>query len=167
MKRLLLIRHAKSSWDDPALADHERPLAPRGQKAAERIAEHLGASDASIDLVLCSSSRRTRETLERLSGAFGEAEVRVEDGLYGASAGDLLDRLHEVPEAVGGVAVIGHNPGIQDLTIELARDGRHVGRALKKFPTAAVAVLEFDAPWSGLANGNARLVDFTVPKDLE
>jgi phosphohistidine phosphatase len=167
VKRLLLIRHAKSSWDDPALADHERPLAPRGQRAAERIAEHLGGSDAAIDLVLCSSSRRTRETLERLSAPFGRAEVLVEDGLYGASAGDLLERLHEVPDAVGGVAVIAHNPGIQDLTIELARDGRHVGRALKKFPTAAVAVLEFDAPWSGLAEGGARLVDFTVPKDLE
>ena len=167
MKRLLLIRHAKSSWDDPALADHERPLAPRGQKAADRIVEHLGEADATIDLVLCSSSRRTRETLERLSAAFGEAEVLVEDGLYGASAGDLLDRLHDVPDAVGGVAVIGHNPGIQDLTIELARDGPDVGRALKKFPTAAVAVLEFVAPWSGLADGSARLVRFTVPKDLE
>jgi phosphohistidine phosphatase len=167
LKRLLLIRHAKSSWDDPALADHERPLAPRGQKAAERIAQHLGGSEATIDLVLCSSSRRTRETLEHLSSAFGDAEVHVEDGLYGASAGDLLDRLHEVADAVGGVAVIAHNPGIQDLTIELARDGRHVGRALKKFPTAAVAVLEFDATWSELADGRARLVDFTVPKDLE
>ena len=63
--------------------------------------------------------------------------------------------------------MIGHNPGIQDLTVELARDGPHVGRALKKFPTAAVALLEFDAPWSGLAAGGARVVDFTVPKDLE
>jgi phosphohistidine phosphatase len=167
LKRLLLIRHAKSSWDDPALADRDRPLAPRGQKAAERIAEHLGGSDTTVDLVLCSSSRRTRETLERLTAAFGEAEVLVEDALYGASAGDLLDRLHDVPDTVGGVAVIGHNPGIQDLTIELARDGPHVGRALKKFPTAAVAVLEFDAPWSELADGGARLADFTVPKDLE
>jgi phosphohistidine phosphatase len=167
VKRLLLIRHAKSSWDDPALADHERPLAPRGKKAAERIADHLGGSDATIDLVLCSPSRRTRETLERLSEAFAEAEVLFEDGLYGASAGDLLDRLRDVPESVGGVVVIGHNPGIQDLTIELARDGPHVGRALKKFPTAAVAVLEFDAPWSELADGGARLADFTVPKDLE
>jgi phosphohistidine phosphatase len=167
LKRLLLIRHAKSSWDDPALADRDRPLAPRGQKAAERIAEHLGGSGASVDLVLCSTSRRTRETLERLSTALGEAQVLMEDGLYGASAGDLLDRLHEVPDVVEGVAVIGHNPGIQDLTIELARDGPHVGRALKKFPTAAVAVLEFDAPWSALSGGNAWLVSFTVPKDLE
>jgi phosphohistidine phosphatase len=166
LKRLLLIRHAKSSWDDPALADHERPLAPRGQKAAERIAEHLGDADVTIDVVLCSSSRRTRETLELLSASFGDAEVLVEDRLYGASAGDLLDRLREVPDGVSGVALIGHNPGIQDLTIELARDGPHVGRALKKFPTAAVAVLEFDAPWSELASGGARLTSFTVPKDL-
>ena len=167
MKRLLLIRHAKSSWDDPALADHERPLAPRGEKAAERIAEHLSASDVAIDLVLVSTSRRTHETLERLSNAFGEAEVLVEDDLSGARAGGRRDRLHGGPDAVEAGAVIAHNPGIQDLTIELARDGPHVGRALKKFPTAAVAVLEFDAPWSGLAEGGARLMSFTVPKDLE
>ena len=166
MKRLLLIRHAKSSWDDPALADHERPLAPRGQKAAERIAEHLTGSDTKVDLVLCSSARRTRETLELLAPVFEGAEVLVEDGLYGASASDLTDRLRTVPEAVGSLALIGHNPGIQDLTIELARDGPDVGRALKKFPTAAVALLEFDAPWSELADGSTRLVAFTVPKDL-
>ena len=166
MKRLLLIRHAKSSWDDPALADHERPLAPRGRKAAERIAEHLAGSDAKVDLVLCSSARRTRETLELLAPVFGRAEVRVEDRLYGASAGDLTDRLRAVPEAVGSLALIGHNPGIQDLTVELARNGPDVGRALKKFPTAAVALLEFDTPWSELADGTARLVAFTVPKDL-
>ena len=167
MKRLLLIRHGKSSWDDPALADHERPLAPRGRKAAERIAEHLGGgSDASIDLVLCSSARRTRETLELLSPWLGDAKVIVEDRLYGASVPDLIERLHDVPDEVGSLAVIGHNPGIQDLTIDLAREGPHVERALKKFPTAAVAVLEFDTPWAEIGAGGARLVSFTVPKDL-
>ena len=166
MKRLLLIRHAKSSRDDPALADHERPLAPRGRKAAERIAGHLASSAATVDLVLCSSARRTRETFELLSPAFGGAEVLVENRLYGAGAGDLVDRLREVSDAVASVALIGHNPGIQDLTIELALDGPEVGRALKKFPTAAVAVLEFEAPWSELADRTARLVSFTVPKDL-
>jgi phosphohistidine phosphatase len=165
LKRLLLIRHGKSSWDDPALADPERPIAPRGRKAAERIAEHFAGS-ATVDLVLCSSARRTRETLELLLSVFGDAEVNVEDGLYGASVPDLIERLHDVPDEIGSVAVIGHNPGIQDLTIELARDGPHLERALKKFPTAAVAVLEFDAPWSALAAGDARLVSFTVPKDL-
>ncbi len=165
-KRLLLIRHAKSSWDDPALSDHERPLAPRGRKAAERIAEHLSRASHDLDLVLCSSARRTRETLERLATAFGDAEVLVEDDLYGASASELIDRLHEVPEPVGSLAVIGHNPGIQDLTIELATNGPELERARTKFPTAAIAVLEFDAPWTELATGAARLVSFTVPKDL-
>jgi phosphohistidine phosphatase len=166
LKRLLLIRHAKSSWDDPALADRERPIAPRGRKASERVAEHLTGSDAKLDLILCSSARRARETLDLLLPAFGDAEVLVEDGLYGASVPDLIERLQHVTDDVGSLAVIGHNPGIQDLTIELARDGPHVERALKKFPTAAVAVLEFDTPWAELASGGARLVSFTVPKDL-
>jgi phosphohistidine phosphatase len=166
MKRLLLIRHAKSSWHDPALSDHERPLAPRGRTAADRVADHLEREGSKVDLVLCSSARRTRDTLERLSQAFGEAEILVEDGLYGASAADLLDRLHEVSESVGTTAVIGHNPGIQDLALELAMDGPDLERARAKFPTAALAVLEFDAPWAELATGGARLVSFTVPRDL-
>jgi phosphohistidine phosphatase len=83
MNRLLLLRHAKSSWDDPSLADHERPLAPRGHRAAESMAEHLRSSVPHPDLVLCSSALRTRETLDRMSKAFGDAEVVVDDGLYG------------------------------------------------------------------------------------
>ena len=75
MNRLLLLRHAKSSWDDPSLADHERPLAPRGHRAAESMAEHLRSSVPHPDLVLCSSALRTRETLDRMSKAFGDAEV--------------------------------------------------------------------------------------------
>jgi phosphohistidine phosphatase len=166
LKRLLLIRHAKSSWDDPALADHERPLAPRGRKATERIAEHLTGSDTTVDMVLCSPARRARETLDLLAPALGEAEVVVDDDLYGASVPELIERIHDVSDDVASLAVIGHNPGIQDLTVELARHGAHVERALKKFPTAAVAVLELDTPWSQLAPGGARLVSFTVPKDL-
>ena len=107
---LLLLRHAKSSWDDASKPDHDRPLAPRGHRAAERVGAHLRASDHRPDLVLCSTSRRTRETLERLG--LGGTDVRMEDRLYAADDETLLERVRELPEDVGAVLVVAHNPGL-------------------------------------------------------
>src|SRR5262245_14559736 len=165
-KRLLLLRHAKSSWDEPSLADRDRPLAPRGHKAAERMAEHLRSNGPAVDLVLCSSALRTTETLEHIGRAFGDAEMVVEDGLYGASDDELLERLRAVPNDADGVALIGHNPGIQDRATGLAGGGDDLERMRTKFPTGALAVLEFDAPWGDLSPGGCRLVAFVTPKDL-
>jgi phosphohistidine phosphatase len=164
--RLLLLRHAKSSWDDPSLPDRDRPLTKRGRRAAERVGAHLRAT-ALPGLVLCSSSRRTRETLERL-GLEG-TETVVEDRLYGAAADDLLRRLRELPEDVGAVLVVGHNPGIQDLAVELAgTDAGPDGERLRsKFPTAALATFEVDAGWAELGPRRARLRSFVVPRELE
>ena len=163
MKQILLLRHAKSSWDDPALSDHDRPLAPRGQRAAAALAGHLHDSDLKVDLVLCSSARRAVETRERLGDAFGEAEVLEEDEIYAASDDELLDRLRRVPPEVERVALIGHNPGLHDLAVRLTR----AGRKLERYPTGALAVLEFEGPWGDLDSGRARLVSFVKPKDLE
>lgn len=163
MKRILLLRHAKSSWDDPSLPDHERPLAPRGRRAAAAMAEHLRSSDLKVDLVLCSSARRARETLERLGDTFGDAETLDEDSLYGAGDDELLERLRRLPAEVDSVAVIGHNPGLHDLAVALTR----AGRKLERYPTGAVAVLEFEGPWSDLDSGRAKLRSFVKPKDLE
>src|SRR4029453_12785732 len=110
VKRLLLLRHAKSSWDEPGLADHNRPLAPRGRRAAESMARHLRDDRISPALVLCSSARRTRETLELLGVV---EEVRIERALYGASEDELLDRLQRVPETLDSVMLVGHNPAVQ------------------------------------------------------
>jgi phosphohistidine phosphatase len=166
VKRLLLLRHAKSSWDDPALPDHERPLTARGHRAADRIGEHLRSEVPDADLVLCSSALRTRETLQRMASAFGDPEVVVEDGLYGASDEELLGRLHGVPEGSETVALIGHNPGIWDLAIAVAGSGDDLDRMRSKFPTGALAVLEFEGGWGDLAPGQARLVSFVTPRDL-
>jgi phosphohistidine phosphatase len=165
MKRLLLLRHAKSSWDDPSLPDHDRPLAPRGRRAVQRIAEHLRSEGVRPDLVLCSSSRRTRETLQGLELAFDRTEVRLEHGLYAASDLALLARVRKVPEHIGSLALIGHNPGLQDLALELG-GGRELARLRDKFPTGALATFEFDGLWRELGPGRARLVAFVVPKDL-
>jgi phosphohistidine phosphatase len=151
VSRLYLLRHAKSSWDDPTLADHDRPLAARGRKAAKAIGAYLREHDIEPELVLCSSAARTRETLERV-GLTG----RIEDALYGAGASALLARLHEVPDEVASVMLIGHNPGMQQLAFDLAGLD-------DKFPTAALATLACDG-WSDLQR--AELVDYVKPKDL-
>ena len=130
------------------------------------MAEHLRSGDLSVDLVLCSSALRTTETLQHMGRAFGNAEIVVEDGLYGASGDELLDRLRAVPEDADGVALIGHNPGVQDLATELAGDGEDLDRMRAKFPTGALAVLGFDGPWADLGRRACRLVGFVTPKDL-
>ena len=166
MHRLLLLRHAKSSWDDPSLADRDRPLAPRGHHAAERMADHLRSDVPHPDLVLCSPALRTRETLDRMSNAFGEAEVAVDEELYGAGEHELVRRLRAVDDRFETVAVIGHNPGIHDLAIALAGSGEGLERMRAKFPTGALAVLAFDGPWRDVSPGEARLEAFVTPKDL-
>jgi phosphohistidine phosphatase len=165
-RRLLLIRHAKSSWGDPSLPDRERPLAGRGRKAAERMGAHLRNAGLRPDVVLCSPSRRTRETLELM--AFPGAEVTYLDELYGASAPDLLASAREVRDDAEVIAIVGHNPGVQDLSIELAKDDstEEARRVRQKFPTCGVAIFDVDGAWPDVATGRVRLASFVVPKEL-
>lgn len=167
-KRLFVLRHAKSSWDDPGLDDHERPLAPRGRRAVMVLSEHLRASDIRPALVLCSTARRTRETLE---GVDPGGETLIEPDLYAASAEQLIERLHRVPDDVDSVMVIGHNPALQIIVLRLTAeaangDGSHLAQVRQKFPTGALATLSFDGPWSQLAPQGAQLVDFVCPKAI-
>jgi phosphohistidine phosphatase len=167
MKRIYLLRHAKSSWDDPTLADEDRPLAPRGRRAAKVMARHLRRREIAPEVVLCSPSRRTRQTLTRIAPGLGKnADVQIKPELYAASAAALLEVLHEVPDEVDSMMLIGHNPGIQDLALSLARAGSESMRVRNKFPTAALATLEFNASWRELAPGSAELVSFVKPKEL-
>jgi phosphohistidine phosphatase len=168
MRTLYLLRHAKSSWAEPALTDRNRPLAPRGRRDAKRIAKHLVRLEIRPELVLCSSAVRTRETLERLRVApGGGSTVRLEDELYGASAEQLLERIRLVPEAIASVMLIGHNPGLQDLALFLAEDGVDLDRLEEKFPTAALATLTIPKrAWSQVEPGAAVLTAYIVPKQL-
>src|SRR4051812_25831408 len=143
MKRLYLLRHAKSSWKDTSLPDHDRPLAGRGRRAAKAIARHLREQGIEPELVLCSTARRARETLERIEPGLGTPAVQVEDDLYAASAPVLLDRLRNVPDTVGSVMLIGHNPGLQELALDLAHPAPAVRELATKYPTAALATLAF------------------------
>jgi phosphohistidine phosphatase len=162
-RRLYLLRHAKSSWKESGIPDHDRPLAGRGRKASKAMAKYLHEQRVRPQLVLCSSATRARQTFERLE-PLGAREVHIERELYGADAATLLARLRDVPEAVGSVMVIAHNPGLEDLTRVLARDDDGVG---EKFPTGALATLAFsDREWASLERGTADLVDFVRPREL-
>ena len=167
MKRLYLLRHAKSSWQDPGLPDHDRPLAGRGRRAAAAIGLHLRAQGIEPELVLCSTARRARETLERIEPALPTADIRIEPELYGASAGALLERLRRVADDVDSVMVIGHNPGLQRLALDVARPAPAVRELDAKYPTAALATLTLaDPTWQALERGTAELAAFVRPRDL-
>jgi phosphohistidine phosphatase len=166
---LYLLRHAKSSWDDPGLEDRDRPLAPRGRRASAHIAEHLRDDHVAPALVLCSSALRTRETLAAILPALeGEVEIRIEDGLYLAGIDALLARLNDVPDSVPSVLLIGHNPSIHELALTLAGRGDGLDRLRERFPTGALATLGIPAGgWSDLRSGAAVLEGFVLPRELE
>ena len=164
MKRIYLLRHAKSSWKHPGLPDHDRPLAGRGKRAAKAIVKHMRAQRFEPELVLCSTARRARETLERIEPALGRAPVRVEGDLYGASARELLACLRRLPDEVGSVLVIGHNPSMHELALQLAGSAPELAG---KFPTATLATLAFHgSAWGELGPEATELVELTRPRDL-
>ncbi|TMK94763.1 MAG: hypothetical protein E6G37_02430 [Actinobacteria bacterium] len=150
------------------MEDVDRPLAPRGKRAADRIRDYLDAERIRPELVLCSSALRTRETLGRVLPGLGpEMTVRIEPSLYSFEADQLLDRLREVPGDVGSVMLIGHNPAMQELGSVLAAEGDRLDELRKGFPTAALA--ELDVPvgsWEELKPGSGRLERFVLPREL-
>ncbi len=168
MHMLHLLRHAKSSWKEE-VEDHERPLNRRGREAARRVGRALPAAVGTLDLVLCSSARRTRETLELI---VAELAVRpqsvIEDELYEASKDELIDRLRRLAEEIGNVLLIGHNPGLHDLAIAIADTNRAGLRALSsgRFPTAARASFRVAEPWSGFGRLRCELVDYVTAESL-
>ena len=159
---LWLLRHAKSSWDEPGLADHDRPLAPRGRKAAKRIRRWAAEHDVRPDLVLCSTAVRARATLELVCRRSAHPQVEIEDGLYHAWADDLLERLRASPADVDGVLVIGHNPGLARPRL---RCSRHPGPRRSR-----------PEPWQSSGSrsrtgamsrpGCAELVQLVLPRQL-
>jgi phosphohistidine phosphatase len=168
VRRLHLLRHAKSSWDDPTLRDRDRPLAPRGRKATTRIARWARKHDVRPQLVVSSNAVRARETLQRVLPDLGEPEAWFEVTLYAASAETLLERVRALPDEVEEAMLVGHNPGLGQLLLLLAEPGELRERAEAKVPTGALATLEADvAHWSELEPGGARLVAFVVPRELK
>ncbi|MFC3578184.1 SixA phosphatase family protein [Streptomyces yaanensis] len=167
LRRLVVLRHAKSAW--PAgVADHVRPLAPRGRRDAPAAGRALAEADCLPDLALCSTAVRARQTWELASAQWGTPPpVRFEPGLYAADVPDLLEAVHGVPAQVRTLLVIGHNPGLEELVLELAGDALDdaLDRVRVKFPTSAIAVLAWHgSTWDSLAPGTALLTDVMVPR---
>jgi phosphohistidine phosphatase len=157
-RRLMLLRHAKSDWPD--VPDHDRPLAKRGKHDAPLVGRWLRDHGYLPEIVVCSDARRTRQTWKLVARELGGSpEVRFDPRAYAASELTLLYLARELPAACRSALLIGHNPDLSDLARSLVGpDGQGIS-----FPTAAVAVLEFDGDWPGLAPGQARLLDFTTP----
>jgi phosphohistidine phosphatase len=168
MKQLFLLRHAKSSRKDSSLPDHDRPLAGRGRRASKAMAAYLRAHRIEPALVLCSSATRARQTLDGVAPGLGDAPgVKVETELYEASAAGLLGRLQRIPDAVPSAMLIGHNPAMERLALDLATGGPALAELASKYPTGALATLEFQGRWSDLDADRAQLVGFVKPRDLE
>ena len=169
---MLLLRHAKSDWGKE-IEDHERPLSARGKKAAPQMALYMRAEGYEPAQILSSSARRTKETVELLLPKLrGKPNVRYERALYLADWPRLLSAVRAA-KASSPLLLVGHNPGIEQLAIALALQPKtpaervRLQRMAEKFPTAALAVLDFDAPtWRSIKAGQGRLIDYMRPKDL-
>ena len=161
MKRLWILRHAKSSWDHAGLADYARPLAPRGRKAAKRIARWADANGVRPELVLCSTAVRAQSTLDLVRPGLGGPEERVEQGLYHASTDDILELVTTTDDTVTEALLIGHNPTLHELTTVLAPPGPEA------FPTGALAGLRLEIDsWADLRPGCGVIEAFVVPRSL-
>jgi phosphohistidine phosphatase len=170
MRTLTLLRHAKSSWDDPVQRDFDRPVNAKGVRAARTMGEHLRREGLSFDHVVASPAVRVIDTLDGLWDGYGKTLKPVWDRrIYLASCVTLLDVVHDTPAEAQSVLLVGHNPGLEDLVLMLVPDDGDATRdSLEdKFPTASVAVLQFDGAWSDLAARGAKLTRFTRPRDLD
>jgi phosphohistidine phosphatase len=168
MHRLHLLRHAKSSYPE-GVDDSERPLTRRGREAAGRVGESLPAALGALDLVLCSTALRTRETAELvLAGFAAPLRILYEDGLYLAGRAVLLRRLRGLDERAGAVMVIGHNPGLHELALALAAPDspRYQALAAGKFPTTARASFAIESPWANLGRSRHLLTQYVTAKSL-
>jgi phosphohistidine phosphatase len=168
MSELYLLRHAKAVPQEAGGSDRDRPLEQRGRHAAQAVARWIEEQRISPDLVLCSPSLRTRQTLDIVAPAFARPpEIRIEGDIYLAGARELLDRLRELPETVGRLMIVGHNPGFHEFTVYLSdvATGPLIAR-LAGFPTGALARFAIETGWPALARHHARLTAVVLPKEL-
>jgi phosphohistidine phosphatase len=171
-RRLILLRHAKSAWPD-GVPDQDRPLAPRGRRDAPAAGRWLRKSDHVPNRVLCSTARRARETWRLAEEKLGAHPVTVfEDRVYGASVATLLALARQTSADAGTLLIVGHDPTMRELTLELADQqtddagSEALSQVRGKYPTAAIAVLAFSGSWAELSPGQARLADFVVPEEF-
>lgn len=166
-RRLLLLRHAKSAWPE-GVADHDRPLADRGRNAAPIIGAYMAREKLIPDLALVSPARRAQETWKLVGEALPK-KVAQQDGseIYEVAAGQILEAIRGVKPGIRTLLMVGHNPGMEDLAALLTKhgDADAIGRMKEKFPTAALAVIDFDLEgWADVASGSGYLERFVTPR---
>jgi phosphohistidine phosphatase len=169
MRRLMLLRHAKSDWPK-GVADHDRPLGPRGRRDAPHMGEEIALRGLRPDLAVVSSAQRTRETWDLVAPHLGDIPHRFERAIYEADPKAILAVIRAIDDAIGTLLVVGHNPGLEVTATYLIGGGagRLRDRLGEKFPTAALAVIEFDeGGWHDIGQGRGRLALFLTPKDLD
>lgn len=169
MKHLFLLRHAKSGYSDSIARDFDRPLNGRGARAGETMGRYLRRERLAFDRVLASDAARCVETVARVEAGLGASlGVQWMRDLYLAPATALLETVQATPEAATRLLIVGHNPGLEDLVLELAGEDDPLRAAVyEKFPTAALAELVIDGGWRDFATGAARLARFVRPRDLD
>ncbi len=172
MRQLLLLRHAKSAWNDASLADRDRPLNERGRRSAAAMRRAMRELGLVPDVVLVSTAKRTLETLEALEPWDDQPLIEPMDALYLANLSQLYAALHGVAETVRSVLLIGHNPGMHELATALAgpaglASGAAGKRLAEGFPTGALADFAIAGPWWQLSEGGGRLQHFLTPRSLE
>ena len=172
MKRLTVLRHAKSSWAEPGIDDFDRPLNERGWKAARRMGKELKHLRITFDFALASPAARVRETIDGLTETYGEPRfpIRFEPRIYLASAETLLELVRETAPDVESLLLVGHSPAMERLAVELSHDDKHGFRAriAEKFPTAGLATIELPADdWAELEPGKGKVVELILPKELD
>jgi phosphohistidine phosphatase len=172
MRQLLLLRHAKASWDDPAAPDHARSLNQRGRQAAQAMRDAMQRLELQADLVLVSSARRTLQTLQSLGPWISPNAVEPMDALYLAAAPDMLHLLRQVAPTMRSVLLIAHNPGLHDLALTLTdrdpaeSDAPGAATLANTYPTTGLAQFDVMEDWDRLGRGRARLRRFVTPSDL-
>ena len=170
MKTLTLLRHAKSDWDDTVQRDFDRPLNPRGRRAARTVGREMKRLGLLFDHVIASSAVRVRETLSEVEGAYGALSPHFEKRVYLADPDTLLELIRAAPDGAETLLVVGHNPGLEQLVLALSAPGATPLReeVEVKYPTATLAELRLPVErWADVAEGSAELARFIRPRDLD
>jgi len=170
MKTLTLLRHAKSDWSDAVQRDFDRPLNERGRRAARTIGTYMATETLVFDRVVASPAARVVDTLDGVAEGYGKAlEPQYDQRIYLASAATLLDLVRETPPGLERLLLVGHNPGLEQLALELAANDLENPMRLQvevKYPTATLAEIALDADrWNDAASG--RILRFIRPRDLD
>ena len=168
MKVLTLLRHAKSGWDDPVMRDFDRPLNPRGRRAAATVGREMRRLGLTFDRVVASPARRVIDTLDEVGQSFGQLAPHYDERLYLASPETLVEVARETDDRIERLLLVGHNPGLEELVLRLSAESALRSEVALKYPTATLAEMRFDAPsWRQIADGAATLARFIRPRDLD